>query len=109
MQEDAVPANDDPSEQLVGLGGFMLPTFCKRDQACWLPPLCVPVHCFCFGVRVLSMTSIRVKNVSSDVHQILRQRAVGAGQSLQEYLLHLLCEQARHPTPFFVASNCRLL
>ena len=44
------------------------------------------------------MASIQVKNVPSDVHQTLRQRAVGAGQSLQEYLLHLLCEQARAPT-----------
>lgn len=34
----------------------------------------------------------------SDVHQTLRQRAVGSGQSLQEYLLQLLCEQARTPT-----------
>ena len=44
------------------------------------------------------MTSIQVKNVPSDVHQTLRERAVGAGQSLQEYLLHLLCEEARTPT-----------
>ena len=44
------------------------------------------------------MTSIQVKNVPSDVHQTLRQRAVGSGQSLQEYLLQLLCEQARTPT-----------
>jgi plasmid stability protein len=45
-----------------------------------------------------SMTSIQVKNVPSDVHQTLRRRAVGSGQSLQEYLLHLLCEQARTST-----------
>ncbi len=45
----------------------------------------------------VAMISIQVKNVPSDVHQTLRQRAVGAGQSLQEYLLHLLCEQARTP------------
>ncbi|MDE0066330.1 MAG: hypothetical protein OXN44_05590 [Acidimicrobiaceae bacterium] len=44
------------------------------------------------------MASIQVKNVPSDVHQTLRRRAVGAGQSLQEYLLHLLSEQARTPT-----------
>ncbi len=44
------------------------------------------------------MTSIQVKNVPSDVHHTLRQRAVGSGQSLQEYLLQLLCEQARTPT-----------
>ncbi|MXW96019.1 MAG: hypothetical protein F4110_07500 [Acidimicrobiaceae bacterium] len=44
------------------------------------------------------MTSIQVKNVPSDVHQTFRARAVGSGQSLQEYLLQLLCEQARTPT-----------
>ena len=44
------------------------------------------------------MTSIQIKNVPSDVHHTLRQRAVGSGQSLQEYLLQLLCEQARTPT-----------
>ena len=44
------------------------------------------------------MTSIQVKNVPSDVHQTLRRRAVVAGQSLQEYLLQLLSEQARTPT-----------
>ncbi|MCE2512472.1 MAG: hypothetical protein J4F50_07945 [Acidimicrobiia bacterium] len=44
------------------------------------------------------MTSIQVKNVPNDVHQTLRQRAVGSGQSLQEYLLQLLCDEARTPT-----------
>ena len=44
------------------------------------------------------MTSIQVKNVPSEVHQTLQRRAVGAGQSLQEYLLQLLCEQARTET-----------
>lgn len=44
------------------------------------------------------MTSIQVKNVPADVHRTLRRRAGAAGQSLQEYLLHLLCEQARKPT-----------
>ena len=44
------------------------------------------------------MASIQVKNVPSDVHQTLRERAVGAGQSLQDYLLQLLCELARTPT-----------
>lgn len=43
------------------------------------------------------MTSIQVKNVPSDVHQTLRRRAGSAGQSLQEYLLNLLCQQARTP------------
>lgn len=45
----------------------------------------------------IDMTSIQVENVPGDVHKVLRRRAAGAGQSLQEYLLHLLCEQARNP------------
>ena len=44
------------------------------------------------------MTSIRVKNVPNDVHRTLRRHAAEAGRSLQEYLLDLLCEQARTPT-----------
>ena len=41
---------------------------------------------------------IQVEDVPHDVHQTLRQRAVGEGRSFQEYLLRLLCEQARTPT-----------
>lgn len=44
------------------------------------------------------MPSIQVKDVPDDVHGILRQRAVAAGQSLQEYLLARLTEEARTPT-----------
>ncbi len=44
------------------------------------------------------MASIQIKTVPSDVHQTLRRRAVNSGQSLQEYLLQLLSEQARSPT-----------
>ena len=51
-----------------------------------------------FQYYAAAVTSIQVKNVPSDVHQTLRRRAVGAGQSLQEYLLQLLCEQARTET-----------
>jgi antitoxin FitA len=39
-----------------------------------------------------------IKNVPTDVHRVLRGRASEAGQSLQEYLLALLEEQARAPT-----------
>jgi plasmid stability protein len=42
--------------------------------------------------------SIQIKNVPDDVHRELRRRASAAGQSLQEYLLDLLEEQARRPT-----------
>jgi len=41
------------------------------------------------------MPSIQVKDVPADVHAALRRRAVAAGQSLQEYLLSLLTEEAR--------------
>ncbi|HEY6474911.1 MAG TPA: hypothetical protein VIY26_18605 [Acidimicrobiales bacterium] len=44
------------------------------------------------------MPSIQVKDVPDDVHTTLRRRAAAAGQSLQEYLLALLVEEARSPT-----------
>jgi hypothetical protein len=44
------------------------------------------------------MPSVQIKNVPPDVHRVLRQRAVGAGQSLQEYLLAQLTLQAREET-----------
>jgi hypothetical protein len=44
------------------------------------------------------MPSIQVKDVPDDVHTTLRRRAAAAGQSLQEYLLHRLVEEAHQPT-----------
>jgi len=44
------------------------------------------------------MPSIQIKDVPDDVHSILRSRAAAAGQSLQEYLLARLVEEARTPT-----------
>ncbi len=44
------------------------------------------------------MPSVQIKNVPDEVHHVLRQRAVLANQSLQEYLLALLSEHARKPT-----------
>lgn len=44
------------------------------------------------------MPSVQIKNVPPDVHQILRDRAGRAGQSLQAYLLAELSEQAHRPT-----------
>jgi antitoxin FitA len=41
------------------------------------------------------MPSVQIKNVPDDVHRALRTRAAAAGQSLQEYLLALLVEEAR--------------
>lgn len=43
------------------------------------------------------MPSVQIKNVPEDVHSVLRQRAAAAGQSLQEYLLARLTEEARQP------------
>ena len=42
--------------------------------------------------------SIQVKDVPADVHTTLRRRAVAAGQSLQEYLLARLIDDATSPT-----------
>jgi plasmid stability protein len=44
------------------------------------------------------MPSVQIKDVPEDVHAILRRRAAAAGQSLQEYLLTQVSEQARTPT-----------
>jgi hypothetical protein len=44
------------------------------------------------------MPSIQVKDVPADVHATLRRRAAGAGQSLQEYLLDRLVQDAHTPT-----------
>jgi plasmid stability protein len=44
------------------------------------------------------MATIQVKHVPDDVHATLRRRAAEAGQSLQEYVLATLTEQARQPT-----------
>lgn len=44
-----------------------------------------------------AMPSIQVKNVPEEVHAVLRRRAAERGQSLQEYLLALLSEEARTP------------
>ncbi len=44
------------------------------------------------------MPTIQVKGVSTTVHATLRRRAAAAGQSLQEYVLGLLDEEANTPT-----------
>jgi plasmid stability protein len=44
------------------------------------------------------MPSVQIKNVPPDVHSVLRRRAAKAGQSLQQYLLEQLTDEARHPT-----------
>jgi antitoxin FitA len=42
--------------------------------------------------------SVQIKNVPSDVHAVMRRRAAAAGQSLQEYLLGRMVDEASRPT-----------
>ncbi|MDQ3870264.1 MAG: hypothetical protein M3301_01445 [Chloroflexota bacterium] len=44
------------------------------------------------------MPSVQIKDVPADVHRVLRHRAAAAGQSLQEYLLARLTDDAAQPT-----------
>lgn len=50
------------------------------------------------GASLRSVPSIQVKDVPVDVHATLRRRAAVAGQSLQDYLLTQLVEDASRPT-----------
>lgn len=45
-----------------------------------------------------AMPSIQIKNVPPETHAVLRRRAAAANQSLQEYLLGMLNQQAAQPT-----------
>ncbi len=44
------------------------------------------------------MVSIQIKHVPEETHAVLTRRAAAAHQSLQEYLLARLIEQAASPT-----------
>jgi hypothetical protein len=44
------------------------------------------------------MPSIQIKGVPEQTHAVLRQRAAAAHQSLQEYLLARLIDEASQPT-----------
>jgi plasmid stability protein len=44
------------------------------------------------------MTSVQIKNVPRETHAVLRRRAAAAHQSLQEYLLKKLIDEASRPT-----------
>jgi hypothetical protein len=44
------------------------------------------------------MRSVQIKSVPDNVHTVLRRRSAAAGQSLQEYLLGRLTEEATNPT-----------
>ena len=45
-----------------------------------------------------AVTSIQIKGVPERTHSVLRQRAAAAHQSLQEYLLQMLIDEADRPT-----------
>ena len=44
------------------------------------------------------MPSVQIKDVPEETHRVLRRRAAEAHQSLQEYLLTMLIEDASTPT-----------
>lgn len=44
------------------------------------------------------MPSVQIKDVPEETHAVLRRRAAEAHQSLQEYLLSRLIEEASRPT-----------
>jgi hypothetical protein len=44
------------------------------------------------------MPSIQIKDVPVETHAVLRRRAAAAHQSLQEYLLNHLIDEASQPT-----------
>jgi plasmid stability protein len=44
------------------------------------------------------MPSVQIKDVPEQTHAVLRQRAAAAHQSLQEYLLARLIQEASEPT-----------
>lgn len=44
------------------------------------------------------MPSVQIKDVPEETHAVLRRRAAEAHQSLQEYLLSRLVEEASRPT-----------
>ncbi len=50
------------------------------------------------GATLTNMPSVQIKNVPPEIHRVLRRRAGQAGQSLQEYLLARLVEEAEQPT-----------
>jgi plasmid stability protein len=44
------------------------------------------------------MPNVTIRNVPPEVHAVLSRRAAAAGQSLQQYLVDLLEQQASTPT-----------
>jgi plasmid stability protein len=44
------------------------------------------------------MSSVQVKNVDEETHELLRQRAAAAGMTLGEYVLELIRKDLRKPS-----------
>ena len=44
------------------------------------------------------MSSVQVKNVDDETHELLRQRAAAAGMTLGEYVLELIRKDLRKPS-----------
>lgn len=53
------------------------------------------------------MPKVQIRDVSESTHQVLKRRAAGAGQSLQEYVRALLEEHAATPTVADVMQRVR--
>lgn len=45
-----------------------------------------------------AMATVQIKNVPTETHAVMRRRAAAANQSMQEYLLSRLIEEASTPT-----------
>ena len=52
-----------------------------------------------------AMATIQIRNVPPEVHRTFQVRAAAAGQSLQEYLLGQLIEQANLATPAEIVAE----
>lgn len=50
------------------------------------------------GAILEVVPSVQIKGVPEETHAVLRRRAAAAGQSLQEYLLARLIQEAAAPT-----------
>jgi hypothetical protein len=75
----------------VGPGGAATHQLLTHARAAWL------------AIRMSwrqngAMPSVQIKDVPESVHTVLRRRASAAGQSLQEYVLGRLTEDALTPT-----------
>lgn len=60
------------------------------------------------AVKMVSMSTLQVRDVPEDVRETLKARASAAGQSLSEYLLAQLSRMARQPTLDELTSRIRL-